>query len=245
MPDPAGRPAIRSLTLAELRCYRADRNPDPARFPNQDAGATPLARLFAQTQGTDPYSPPTLAELFAFADAYQGVLGTTAGKTQTQQAAAGRIRFDLELKRVPFHPEVMGDVFDGRAAGPLEELLLNCVRTAGMVERTAVRSFDHRSVRVLRRLEPKLTAAVLIAATAPVDPASLVRDADAQVYGPDFRFLDESLVRQCHAQGLRVVPWTVNQPAEWQRLLAWGVDGITTDFPDQLARLLRERGIAF
>jgi glycerophosphoryl diester phosphodiesterase len=240
VPDPAHRPTIRSLTLAELRGYRADRNPDSARFPHQDASVTPLARLFAEMQEIDPYSPPTLADLFAFADAYQGVLGAKAGKTETQRAAVRRMRFDLELKRVPFYPEIMGDTFDGSAAGPLEDVVLSCVRAAGMVERTAVRSFDHRSVRALRRLEPALTAAVLIAETAPVAPARLVREADAQVYGPDFRFLDESLVRDCHAQGVRVLPWTVNQPAEWQRLLDWGVDGITTDFPDQLARLLRE-----
>src|SRR3954470_22797234 len=34
---PAHRPAISSLTVEELRGYRADRNPDPARFPGQSA----------------------------------------------------------------------------------------------------------------------------------------------------------------------------------------------------------------
>ena len=36
------------------------------------------------------------------------------------------------------------------------------------------------------------------------------------------------------------VRFTVNEPHEWERLLAWGVDGITTDYPDRLiARLTR------
>src|SRR5438270_12447976 len=38
---------IAALTLAELRAWRADRSPDPVRFPNQDAVITPLARWFA------------------------------------------------------------------------------------------------------------------------------------------------------------------------------------------------------
>jgi glycerophosphoryl diester phosphodiesterase len=42
-----------------------------------------------------------------------------------------------------------------------------------------------------------------------------------------------------------VVPWTVNEPDDWDRLLEWGVDGIGTDFPDALARHLRARGVAF
>src|SRR5262245_61497780 len=34
--DVANRPLISSLTLEQLRNYRADRNPNPARFPNQN-----------------------------------------------------------------------------------------------------------------------------------------------------------------------------------------------------------------
>jgi len=44
---------------------------------------------------------------------------------------------------------------------------------------------------------------------------------------------------------VRVLPWTVNDPEHWLVLLGWGVDGITTDYPDRLARVLRERGVEF
>ncbi len=108
-----------------------------------------------------------------------------------------------------------------------------------------VRSFDHRSVLALRRLEPGLTAAVLVANTAPVRPVELMRAADAQIYCPDVNFLDELQVRQLHEAGVRVQPWTVNDEVSWERLLAWGVDGITTDFPDRLADFLRRRGVTW
>src|SRR5262249_27086109 len=102
--------------------------------------------------------------------------------------------------------------------------------------------FDHRSVRVVRRLEPRLTTAVVVAGTAPVSPVQLVRDADAQIYCPDYQFLDQALVQQVHEAGISVVPWTVNEAKDWDQLLAWGVDGITTDFPDGLAALLQRLG---
>jgi glycerophosphoryl diester phosphodiesterase len=244
-PDPAGRPLVSTMTLAQLRGYRADRNPDPRRFAHQDGNVSPLAQLYAERAAMDPYAVPTVADLFAFAEAYAGELGIRAGKTNQQRQRARTVGFDLELKRVPFEPHLIGDTYDGSAPGVLEEQIVERIRGARMVERTTVRSFDHRSVRAVRQLEPRLTTAILIAETAPIAPGELVRRADAQMYCPDFRFLDLAQVRQLQADGIRVLPWTVNEPAAWQRLLGWGVDGITTDYPDRLAALLGERGIAF
>src|SRR5262249_52971730 len=135
--------------------------------------------------------------------------------------------------------------FDGESPGMLEQRVVEIVREWGMVGRTRIRSFDHRAVRAIRRLEPKLQTAVLIAETAPVDPGKLARQAKADVYCPDYRFLDAAQVRQCHAAGVRVLPWTVNDEADWLRLIDMGVDGITTDYPNRLAALLRSRGIEY
>jgi glycerophosphoryl diester phosphodiesterase len=231
------------LTLADLRGYRADRNPSPDRFPDQEAAITPLARLFAEQQAMDPYALPAVADLFAFANAYTGPLGSSAGKTSYQQELVRRVRFDLELKRVPFHPEIIGDSFDGVNPGLLERRLMEAVHAAGVIERTAVRSFDHRAVKAIRKLEPRLTSGVLVAGTAPVDPAVLVRQAGADVYLPEYTFVNAAVVRDIHAAGVRIVPWTVNEPEDWRRLLEWGVDGITTDYPDRLAQFLEERKV--
>jgi glycerophosphoryl diester phosphodiesterase len=245
VPKPASRPAVSALTLAQMHGYRADRKPDRDRFPEQNAGMTPLALWFGQRHGLDPYTPPSLAELFAFAAAYIGEPGQRAGKSARQRDRARQVRFDLELKRVPFRPAVIGDGFDGSTAGLLEQRVVEIVRAAKMVDRTLVRSFDHRSVLAVRRLEPALPASVLVADTAPVSPVPLVRQADAATYCPAFEFLDEAQVRLAHAEGIRVVPWTVNDAHDWERLLDWGVDGITTDFPNRLAVFLRQRGLEF
>jgi len=60
---------------------------------------------------------------------------------------------------------------------------------------------------------------------------------------PDFQFVDAEIVRQIHRAAKTIVPWTVNKPQEWQRLLEWGVDGVATDYPDRLLRWLRHRGV--
>lgn len=48
-------------------------------------------------------------------------------------------------------------------------------------------------------------------------------------------------VRRAHRDGLGVFVWTVNDPGEARRLLAWGVDGLVTDAPARIRRLLDER----
>jgi glycerophosphoryl diester phosphodiesterase len=77
-----------------------------------------------------------------------------------------------------------------------------------------------------------------------VDPIRILADAGADIYCPDFHFLDEPSIRLLHTAGKRVIPWTVNRPEEWERLIAWGVDGITTDFPEQLLAWLADRRLA-
>ncbi len=207
----------------------ADRNPDPARFPEQRAEPTPLATVL---RGDRQYCIPTLADLYEFVTAYAGEAGRAAGKTDRQRACATTVIIDVDIKSVPFRDESSHET--------VLEHVVDVVRIAGMVGRTWVRSFDHRCVRRLRELQPELTGVVLIEGTASADPVALVRAADAQVYAPDYLFLDEQQVRRCRDAGVRVLPWTVNAPADWARLISWGVDGITTDYPDRLAAWLAQ-----
>lgn len=55
------------------------------------------------------------------------------------------------------------------------------------------------------------------------------------------RMLTPRFVRDLHAAGIHVQVWTVNEIAHMNRLLDWGVDGLITDFPDRLGRVLHER----
>jgi glycerophosphoryl diester phosphodiesterase len=236
---------VAMLDLANLRKYRFDSNLDPVLFTMQEASVTPLARWYGERHSIDPYAMPTLADFFRFAADYAGEPGRQVGKSNEQRAKAARIGFDLELKRVPFYPGAIGDAYTGDGPDLLEERVVEAIRSAGVASRTTIRSFDHRCVRYLRRLEPAVTGAVLVAETALIDPGEVAHRADARVYCPSWHSLDEGQVRLAHQAGVRVLPWTANAPEQWQRLLAWGVDGITTDYPDQLAVFLRAAEVPF
>lgn len=55
------------------------------------------------------------------------------------------------------------------------------------------------------------------------------------------QILSPRLVREAHAHNVAVHVWTVDDEHDMHRLLEWGVDGLITDRPDRLARVLGTR----
>jgi glycerophosphoryl diester phosphodiesterase len=65
-----------------------------------------------------------------------------------------------------------------------------------------------------------------------VDPPSGLPAASSEIFD----------VSSLHAAGFEVIPWTVNDAGRMRALIALGVDGIITDRPDVLVRVLEEDG---
>lgn len=151
-----------------------------------------------------------------------------------------RVRLNLETK------------YDARGPGPpsnFEELVLEQLRAAGMLGRTIIQSFHYPSIVRVKALDSSLTTAALRSPlNPPLDPVADVRAAHADVYSPGFRLVTREALEALHRAGVPVVPWTVNEPADMERLLALGIgalrgDGIITDHPDRLIQVLRARGL--
>ena len=79
------------------------------------------------------------------------------------------------------------------------------------------------------------------------DSSAVIRDRLAEIaptasaIAPPREAVDAALIAAAHGLGLAVAPYTVNDPREMRRLLAIGVDGLITDFPDRLDALLWTR----
>nr|WP_306437631.1 glycerophosphodiester phosphodiesterase family protein [Rhodococcus sp. 05-340-1] len=46
-----------------------------------------------------------------------------------------------------------------------------------------------------------------------------------------------------HERGIRVIPWTVDDPDTMRALMDLGVDGLITDYPDRVRAVMSERGL--
>ncbi|MEG3636843.1 glycerophosphodiester phosphodiesterase family protein [Micromonospora palythoicola] len=63
------------------------------------------------------------------------------------------------------------------------------------------------------------------------------------VTDPGYRpYVTREMVTHAHRNGIRVIPWTVNDVPTMAKLIDDGVDGIITDYPDRLRTLLAQRG---
>ena len=222
-------PLIRTLTLAQLQAYDVGRiNPD-----------TPYARTFDAQQARDGTRVPTLASLF----------------DRVKALGANEVRFNIETKITPGAPD------DTVNVETMTRALLKVIEDAGMSKRVSIQSFDWRSLQLVQRIAPAIPTVCLTVQTANNDNVQdgawtaglkiadhgsvpkLVKAAGGSVWSPNGGALTEPLLKEAQAMGLKVMPWTINNPPDMERLIAWGVDGIITDYPDRLRGVMQARGL--
>ncbi len=109
----------------------------------------------------------------------------------------------------------------------VERLVLD----AGMVDRVWYSSFNHLTLRDARRTGSSIPRGLLYQ-DALVDPWDYAVHAQVQALHPHERLVDGELIERCHAVGLRVHPWTVDDPVRIAELIALGADAVITNVPD-------------
>jgi glycerophosphoryl diester phosphodiesterase len=90
----------------------------------------------------------------------------------------------------------------------------------------------------MKKLAPSIRLAALYEG-APKSFVEIAKEAGAGIVSPQFRLVTPEQVKAAHAAGLTVIPWTANTPADWDRLIAAGVDEIITDDPAALIAHLK------
>lgn len=224
-------PAIHQLSRAELQRYDVGRIQPGSRY----------AQTFASQQAADGERMPTLAQVFEL----------------VRDAGASTVRFNIETKLTPLLPQATP------APQPFVQAVLEVVRTYGMERRVTIQSFDWRSLRVVQAQAMHIPTVALTARQSWLDNVAdvrwtaglqlaehessvprLVRAGGFSIWSPYFGDLtaaDRELARQLR---LPVVPWTVNLPADIERLLEWQVDGLISDYPDRVRDALAGRRLS-
>jgi len=141
-------------------------------------------------------------------------------------------RFNIETKISPDHTE--------ETVGPEEfaSLMTAEIRKAGA--KATIQSFDFRTLKAVEREAPEIPTVYLTEGRY-ADPR-IAHAAGARTWSPNFNAVDGRVLKQARDLGLRVVVWTVNEPADIARMLDLGLDGIISDYPDRVLAELKRRG---
>lgn len=121
---------------------------------------------------------------------------------------------------------------------PLETASI--VEQHGLAERVTYSSFNHYGLAELRRSVPSRQLGLLYVEWL-WEPWRYAREFGAGAVHPGLPALtDPDLVRRCHAAGVAVNVWTVNQDSDIARLAKLEVDAIITDRPELALRVLAD-----
>ena len=206
----------------------------------------------------------TLAELREMDNAYWWIAGETVspGRDASQYLERGKAPENRDFGIVTLEevverfPGVLMNLDLKRTipdVEPYEELLAHELRRLERSTSVIVGSFHDVAVQRFRTFAPEVatSAATGEAATfyfsmlegVPSVPPVCAFQVPA-VYG-DVTVVDERFVETAHEAGIAVHVWTINDPGEMRELLDLGVDGLISDRPTALVRVLKERDCAW
>jgi glycerophosphoryl diester phosphodiesterase len=170
------------------------------------------------------------------------VADMTLGELRRLDAGA-KARGGARGERIPTLDEVfelahgrMGVNVELKVAG-IEREVAQIMRAHGALGDSMVSSFDWDSLRTMRAVDPAVRVGVLAERRAE-KMLSAAKELGAYAVNPRHDMADEGLCRAAHEAGLCVLVWTVDDPARMRRLIADGVDGIMTNFPERLRMVL-------
>ena len=228
-------PAIWSLNFQDTQRYDVGRiNP-----------ASAYARRWPEQRPVDGTRIPQLADLFAL----------------VKKSGNDTVRFNIETKVFPPEPALTTTPED------LTRRLVAAIRAGGMEHRAAIQSFDWRTVQIVQKEAPTIPTVYLTVEKGFMDSIQrdrtsspwtagfhvsrhggsvprMVKAAGGAVWSPYYAETTRDQVKEAQALGLKVVVWTVNEPADMRRMIEWGVNGIISDRPDLLRQVAGEMGVA-
>jgi glycerophosphoryl diester phosphodiesterase len=182
------------------------------------------------TNGRGAVQNMTLAEVRRldagswFASEFAGERVPTLDET-LEFARKNDVLFYLELKPVGF--------WGG------EHALISQLRNSSEIARSVIICFEPAILASLRKIEPTLMTGLLYDGSLanPFEKATEIGARQMIVRGD---LVTPNLLQRAKELDLQVICWTVNTPAHMRMLMAAGVHGIMSDYPDRLLTVLKK-----
>jgi len=153
----------------------------------------------------------------------------------SKHKAAKKVKFNVETKIVPNLPEI------SPKPKAFAQLIVELAKEYKWQSRVIIQSFDYRSLKAAKKIAPHIKVAALTGEIYPVELVKMLQAIPADIWSPNLKWLNKTMVKKVQNAGMKVIPWTANTKEEWHALIDKGVDGIITDDPKELMLFLKRK----
>ena len=234
---------INQLSLDELRAYNVGRMDESTEYYN----------LHGKTQVQTDAKIPTLRELFE--------LVRDSGDTN--------VRLNIETKSYP--DPALGEKYANNSnMDTMVNEFYSLVKEFGFQDRVTLQSFDWSTLAKMEQIDPSIETSALYSEepswgidgttlwigrkeASPWlggvnindfnnDPVKAAHSLGIDVVSPYYTEVVAETIKEAHEFGMKVIPWSVNEREDMEKLYNMGVDGIITDRPWVLREFLESKG---
>lgn len=161
---------------------------------------------------------PTLEELFIMVK-------------KSKLPSARSVEFNLETK-------IEKDKDETVDPETFVKVVLDIVKKHQMFDRVVLQSFDFRTLKIAKRIEPKIRISALTENHE--DYLAIAKELKANFISPQWSEISAEEIKALHEVGVEVAPWTLNGPWAWSKMLGAEADAIITDDPAALQDYIKK-----
>jgi glycerophosphoryl diester phosphodiesterase len=151
-----------------------------------------------------------------------------------------------KLASLGYNIELKSEEEDGLFNPPPQlfvELVDRELKKHELSDRINIQSFDVRLLREMRKKDASVRIGLLVENQDGMELNLERLGFIPGTYSPEFILVNPLLIKEVHHQGMKIIPWTVNEKKDMMQLLSMGVDGIITDYPDRLIEVIKQNTI--
>jgi glycerophosphoryl diester phosphodiesterase len=148
--------------------------------------------------------------------------------------------------KIPVNVEIKGEAVDHGPAGEangVESKVVAALRAHRMTGEAVVSSFEPLALERVHRLAPEIVIESLHDREREKGrgPREVCAEVGSRAFNCSLKEVSVAWIAEAHAAGLKVKVYTVDEPADMERLIGMGVDGIFTNTPDRLIEILKKK----
>lgn len=143
------------------------------------------------------------------------------------------VKFNIEIKSKPEYYGIYTPQPKAYVA-----LVLDVIKKHKVFNSVNLQSFDLLILEEIKLQSPKMPVALLVDEDEVIETKLNKLSYQPEIISPYFKLLTQDKVKDFQSQGFQIIPWTLNNEADLQLMINWQVDGIITDYPDRLIKIL-------